>query len=69
VNYEDNVPQEILTIQAAVWLHNFIMDTENLSYSALESPEMHFSISFDCIFFTAIYYIFFRELLLVDNYF
>ncbi len=32
----------ILAVQAAVWIHNFIMDTENLSYSALESPEMHF---------------------------
>jgi hypothetical protein len=32
----------ILAVQAAVRIHNFIMDTENLSYSALESPEMHF---------------------------
>ncbi len=33
----------ILAIQAAVRLHNFIMNTENLSYSALESPEMLFA--------------------------
>jgi hypothetical protein len=32
----------ILTVQAAVRIHKFIMDTENLPYSALESPEMHF---------------------------
>jgi hypothetical protein len=32
----------ILAVQAAVWIHNFIMDTDNLSYPALESPEMHF---------------------------
>jgi hypothetical protein len=28
-----------LAIHAAARLHNWIMDTENLSYSALESPE------------------------------
>ncbi len=33
----------ILAIQAAAWLHNFIMNTENLSYSANESTEMNFS--------------------------
>jgi hypothetical protein len=32
----------ILAVQAAVWLHNFIMHTENMSYSALELPDMHF---------------------------
>ena len=31
-----------MAIHAAVWLHNFIMNTENLSYSALESPEMEY---------------------------
>ena len=33
---EDNL---MLAIHAAVRLHNFIMNTENLSYSATESPE------------------------------
>jgi hypothetical protein len=33
----------ILAIQAACRIHNFILNTENLSYSALESPEMHYS--------------------------
>jgi hypothetical protein len=30
-------------IQATCRIHNFILNTENLLYSALESPEMHFS--------------------------
>jgi len=32
----------ILAVQAAVRLHNFIMNTENLSYAAYESAEMVF---------------------------
>jgi hypothetical protein len=32
----------MLAVQAAVRLHNFIMNTEQLSYAAYESPEMHF---------------------------
>ncbi len=31
----------ILAIQAAAQLHNFILNTEHLSYSAYESTEMH----------------------------
>jgi hypothetical protein len=41
----------ILSIQEAVRLHNFIMNTENLSCSALESPEMMFA---DYFFFKKI---------------
>ncbi len=33
----------ILAIQAACRIHNFILNIENLSYSAVESPEMHFN--------------------------
>jgi hypothetical protein len=32
----------MLAIQAAVQLQNFIMNTENLTYAAYESPEMQF---------------------------
>jgi hypothetical protein len=32
----------ILAVQAAVRLHNFIMNTEDLSYAANDSPEMVF---------------------------
>jgi hypothetical protein len=34
----------ILAIKATCWIHKFILNMENLSYSALESPEMYFSI-------------------------
>jgi hypothetical protein len=40
-NYSENI--FILSVQAAVELHNFIMNMENLSYAAYESPEIHFS--------------------------
>jgi len=33
----------MLAVQAAVRLHNFIMNTEKWAYAAFESPEMHFS--------------------------
>jgi hypothetical protein len=36
----------VAAIQAAVRLHNFIMNTAHLSYSAADSAEMHFSIFF-----------------------
>jgi hypothetical protein len=32
-----------LAIHASAWLHNFVMNTERLSYAADESPELHFS--------------------------
>jgi hypothetical protein len=32
----------IIAVQAAVRLHNFIMNTEELLYAAYESPEMVF---------------------------
>jgi len=41
LNYSENIL--MLAVQAAVRLHNFIMNTEQLSYAAYESPEMHFS--------------------------
>ncbi len=40
LNYSENML--ILAVQAAVRLHNFIMNTEDLSYAAYESPEMVF---------------------------
>jgi hypothetical protein len=33
----------MLSTQAAVNMHSFILNTENLSYSALELPEMYFA--------------------------
>jgi len=41
LNYSENIL--VLAVQAAVRLHNFIMNTEQLSYAACESPEIHFS--------------------------
>ena len=41
LNHSENIL--MLAVQAAVRLHNFIMNTEQLSYAAYESPEMHFS--------------------------
>ena len=41
LNYSENIL--MLVVQAAVRLHNFTMNTEQLSYVAYESPEMHFS--------------------------
>jgi len=41
LSYNENIL--MLAVQAAVRLHNFIMNTEQLSYAAYESPEMHFS--------------------------
>jgi hypothetical protein len=41
LNYSENIL--MLAVQAAVRLHNFIMNTEQLSNAAYESPEMHFS--------------------------
>ncbi len=41
LNYSENIL--MLAVQAAVRLHNFIMNSEQLSYAAYESPEMHFS--------------------------
>ena len=38
LNYSEHML--ILAVQAAVQLHNFIMNTENLSYDAYESAEM-----------------------------
>ncbi len=35
-------PVLILAIHAAIRLHNFIMNTENLSYSTMESVENHY---------------------------
>jgi hypothetical protein len=40
LNYSEHTL--ILAVQAAVWIHNFIMNMEKLSYSAIESLEMHF---------------------------
>jgi hypothetical protein len=40
LNYSENIV--MLAIQAAVQLQNFIMNTENLTYAAYESPEMQF---------------------------
>jgi hypothetical protein len=41
LNYSENIL--MLAVQDAVRLHNFIMNTEQLSYAAHESPEMPFS--------------------------
>jgi len=40
LNYSEHML--ILAVQAAVRLHNFIMNTDNLSYAAYESAEMVF---------------------------
>jgi len=43
LNYSENIL--MLAVQAAVRLHDFIMNTEQLSYAAYESPEMHISLN------------------------
>jgi len=40
--FNDSENMLILAVQAAVRLHNFIMNTKDLSYAAYESPEMVF---------------------------